>query len=354
MKIAVIGGGINGIMTAWAGASAGHSIELFERARLMRATSSASSKILHGGLRYLEYGHFRLVAESLRERAWWVEQAPQFARPVEFRIPIYSNSRRSQWKVRLGLALYDFLASSHRLGDHTWHTAQEMLAAEPTLRSEGLAGGWGFYDALMDDYALGCWAACQVQELGVIVHEGVYVERLDEDAGVYVAGERLSFDHVANVAGPWAEALLKSSHLPHKNHLDLVRGSHIVIDEPRAQAYLLQVPDEDRIFFVLPFQGKTLIGTTEARQTLDEPVVCSDQEKKYLLDLRNWYFQPARTGNDLVESFSGLRPLVSSHPDPSKASREYVIEKHKRVTTVFGGKWTSARALGKKVIAKIE
>ena len=353
MKIAVVGGGINGIMIAWEVSKAGHAVEVFEKDRLMGATSSASSKILHGGLRYLEQFHFRLVAESLRERIWWTEQAPAFARPTQFFIPIYSNSARGSLKIKAGLVLYDLLAGRRRLGKTQWYPRQEMLKLDASLNPQYLEGAFGFFDVLMDDLRLGLWAARQAQAAGVCVHENMLAERIDEDGGIHVNGGRRAFDYVINVAGPWAEALLQRSNIPTKIHLDLVRGSHIVLDEKRERAYLLQVPHEDRICFALPYKGKTLIGTTEVRQTLDQAIVCSQQERLYLLRVRNHYFGPAKDENDIVETFSGLRPLVRSHRDPGKATREYMIQRHGRALTVFGGKWTTSRALGAKVAAQI-
>src|SRR5947209_19368824 len=138
MKIAVVGGGINGIMIAWEVSKAGHAVEVFEKDRLMGATSSASSKILHGGLRYLEQFHFRLVAESLRERIWWTRQAPEFTRPAQFFIPIYINSPRSPWKIRAGLTLYDLLAGGNRFGKSRWYPKEELLKLDPGLNPQGL------------------------------------------------------------------------------------------------------------------------------------------------------------------------------------------------------------------------
>lgn len=353
MKIAVIGGGINGIMTSWALTEAGHSVDLYEKNKLMCATSSASTKLLHGGLRYLEQGQFRLVREALRERSWWIKAAPHLARPIELILPVYRNSARPVWKIKTGLVLYDFLAGNLNLGRHRWHTSDELIKMSPKLKPDGLAGGFTFFDGQMDDLNLGLWAAEQALSVGVLMHENAPVERVDLDAGITINGNRIKYDFVINIAGPWAKQLLDRSDIKSINDLDLVRGSHIVIDEPLDYGYLLEVPEERRICFVLPYNGQTLVGTTEVRQTPDQLVECSDEEAVYLLNEYNFYFQGSKGVSDISKRFSGVRPLIRSSEDPNKASREYVLEKKGKLITVFGGKWTTSRALAAKVTKEI-
>lgn len=353
MRIAVIGGGINGIMTSWALAKAGHSVDLYEKNKLMTATSSASTKLLHGGLRYLEQGQFRLVYEALRERAWWINAAPHLACPIQLILPVYRNLARPAWKIKAWLVLYDFLAGRLNLGRHQWHTRDELINISPMLKQNGLAGGYTFYDGQMDDLSLGLWAAQQASNAGVLIHENAPVERVDLDAGIVINGNLINYDFVVNIAGPWAKQLLDISDIKSINDLDLVRGSHIVIDEPLDYGYLLQVPEEKRICFVLPYHGQTLVGTTEVRQTPDQLIECSDEEVIYLLNVYNFYFRASKAVSDISKRFSGVRPLIRSSEDPNKASREYVIEKAGKLISVFGGKWTTSRALGYKVAKEI-
>lgn len=353
MRIAVIGGGINGIMTSWALAVAGHTVDLYEKSKLMTATSSASTKLLHGGLRYLEQGQFRLVCEALRERSWWINAAPHLASSIELILPVYRNSGRPVWQIKAGLVLYDLLAGRLNLGRHRWRTRDELIKMSPKLKTDGLAGGFTFLDGQMDDLNLGLWAAQQAGNAGVLIHENAPVERVDLDAGITINGNCINYDFVVNIAGPWAKQLLDRSGIRSRNDLDLVRGSHIIINEPLDYGYLLQVPEEKRICFVLPYLGQTLIGTTEVRQNLDQQTACSDEEAAYLLNIYNFYFQASKGRSDISKTFSGIRPLIRSSEDPNKASREYVIEKKGKLITVFGGKWTTSRALAAKVANRI-
>jgi glycerol-3-phosphate dehydrogenase len=227
------------------------------------------------------------------------------------------------------------------------------LALNPALKAEGLQGGFSFFDAQMDDHALGLWAARQAEKAGVALHEAVKVVGLDTSGNLQLDNESRHFDHIVNVAGPWAQQLLERSGISSAHSLDLVRGSHIMFADECPFGCFLQVPAERRIFFVLPYQGKTLVGTTEVRQAQPDSVRCSSSEIQYLLDAYNFYFLTRKTLSDVVDSFSGLRPLVRSAEDPGQATREYAIERVGQLITVFGGKWTTARQLGWAVARQV-
>jgi glycerol-3-phosphate dehydrogenase len=352
MRIAIVGGGINGLCTAWVLAGR-HQVTLYERDAVMGATSRASSKLLHGGLRYLENREFRLVREALRERDAWLARAPQAARPIRLAYPIYKSGRRPRWMVGAGMRLYDLLAgrTSH-LPPAAWHDAAALRAQDPRLRADGLRGGYLFSDGLMDDHALGLWVAQQAVAAGVTIREHTPVDAVDTAGGVTVRGERVPYDRVVNVAGPWAAALLERSGVRARHRLDLVRGSHVVLAAPCVQPYLLEVPHERRVFFVLPWQGRTLVGTTEVRQRLDEPIVCSAGEEAYLLRAYRHYFPEATP--EVVDRFAGVRPLLYSAANPTRATREYAIERDGQLISVLGGKWTTAMALADKVAHALE
>ncbi len=350
MRVAIVGAGINGIMSAWALIAAKHQVTVFERGEPMDGTSSRSSKLLHGGLRYLEYGHFGLVREGLRERAWWLKAAPHLAHPVEIVIPVYPGSPRSRLALKLGLIAYDLFAGGDRLGWHEWLTVAELRGRAPELRAEGLIGGFRYFDGQMDDRALGLWALNEATEKGAALRTHARVERIDRSGEIFVEGRPERFDFVVNVAGPWAQRLLEDSAIRSAHKLDLARGSHLVVDRRIAFGYLLQSPDDGRVCFALPYQGLTLVGTTEVRQTLDEPIECSEHERDYLLRVFNAFFHPALSAAEVLSTFSGVRPLVASRGSGvSATSREYALERTGRVLTVFGGKWTTARALGRMV-----
>lgn len=341
------------MMAAWELAKAGHSVELIEKSSVMSATSSASTKLLHGGMRYLEHGKFSLVRESLRERAWWLEAAPDVTQVIPILFPIFQRSPRSRWTIKLGMVLYDRLAGKFGVGKHRWVSCAELTEVMPNLKSAGLKGAYLFYDGQMDDYALGLWATEQAKSEGVTVLEHTQVDCITTDGSVEIQGNQRQYDLVVNVAGPWAVELLKQSGLPYEYDLDLVRGSHLLLDRNIKHGMMLTAQTDGRLFFVLPYKGKTLLGTTEVRQDLSEPVVCSESETDYLITVYNDSFDDSIDQSDVLSSFAGLRPLLKSHKNPNRATREYRIEQHEKVISVFGGKWTTARALAKKITTKL-
>lgn len=355
MNVGIVGGGINGLCCAWLLQQQGHAVRLYERDRLMAATSSRSSKLLHGGLRYPENLELRLVREALRERDAWLRRAPELTSPLRLVMPIYRDSRRQRWLVRAGLFLYEHLAGQSALPPSQWCAPREMLASDPQLRAEGLLGGYAFFDGQMDDRRLGLWVARQAQEAGAILGEACEVRCVDRSGRIRLAdGTSRQHDRLINVCGPWAEQLLHQSGIASPYHLDLVRGSHLVVDRACPQAYLLEVPSEPRIAFVLPWQGKTLVGTTEVRQSIDDPVACADSERNYLLAVLRHYFPGQDRTAEVVETFAGVRPLLRSATDPTRATREYAIHRDSALISVFGGKWTTACALARRVAATLD
>lgn len=344
MEIAVIGAGIVGSCTAWAAAKQGHRVVLFERDTPMAHTSRASSKLLHGGLRYLETGQFSLVQKALQARRFWLEQAPHLCSPLELLFPIYEKRGRPRWQIGIGTRLYDFLARGSGFPSSRWLDRQEVLARCPDMLSDGLKGAYSFYDAQMDDAALGLWVIEQCRKLGAEVQSGCKIDTLDTLHG---------FDRIANAAGPWAMEIRRLQEGSPAYTIDWVRGSHIFIDKPQPHALMLPIPGEKRIFFVLPYQGKTLIGTTEVRQDRPEADRPSENEIGYLLDAYNAYHREPLAPADVCGSFSGVRPLLKSAANPSDATREWAFERVGKVLHIYGGKWTTSQIQGESAVKEL-
>jgi len=363
-QVAVIGGGINGLCIAWELSKRGWTVELFERGLCLIQTSSASTKLLHGGLRYLEQGHLALVAESLRERARWLRDVPKHAHWLPLLLPIYRQQHRAPWQWRAGLGLYDGLALGQLPGFARWLRPDQLFEIYPELPSEGLKGGWQFWDGQMDEPALGRWVKTQALHARVVVHEGHEVMRLDVDGTIWIRTDKqpptlnaLRFDWVVNACGPWACQLLAQSGIDTDVRLDLVRGSHLLVPPPPGQALpshglFVEVPSSKRIAFLLPYQGQLLVGTTEETHNLLDSIQPSQAEREILLELVRLY-QPSWQSQARAQGswFSGLRPIVHSNADVSQASRDAEFRRHQRVISVFGGKWTTARALAERLTA---
>ena len=357
-SVAVIGAGINGAGIAWELVRRGYGVTLFEKGRSGDQTSSRTTKMIHGGLRYLERFHIGLVRESLRERAWLLEHLPELVRPVEILLPVYADSPRSRLTIRTGLVLYDLLAGRANIRRHrAWSTA-EMLAAVP-LRPEGLRGGFSYWDAQVDDHALVRTVIHSAIRDGATVLENTGVESLVRDGRAWIvrtsSGES-RFDVVVNAAGPWMNELLAQNRIRARYVLSLVRGSHIVLRQQIAdRGLLLQSSGDRRVFFVLPWKGGTLVGTTEVvhRGSLDD-VRPSDDEIDYLVGRFNRYFTSQLSPEDVWQSFAGVRPLVGRATNPSAIGRDARVTRDGNLINVFGGKMTTFLSLARKVAMRVD
>jgi glycerol-3-phosphate dehydrogenase len=358
-SIAIIGGGINGAGAAWELARRDYDVTLFDKGRCGAQTSSATTKMVHGGLRYLERMHVGLVRESLRERAWLLERLPRLVKPLEILLPIYADSPRSRAAIKAGLTLYDLLASGAKIAAHRSLAVQELLALAP-LKPEGLRGGFSYRDAQVDDYALVRTVIASAIRDGATVREQTRVTALRRDGRQWVvrtaAGEESRFDLVVNAAGPWMNELLAENGIRASYVLSLVRGSHLVLKHRVATAgLLLQSTTDRRVFFVLPWKGTTLVGTTEVvqRGSLDH-VQASGEEIAYLLERFNHYFRTSISAADIDHTFAGVRPLVGRATNPSAIGRDFRVVRDGNLINVFGGKLTTFMALARKVALRAD
>ena len=362
----IVGGGINGAGIARDAAGRGLSVTLVEQGDPGGATSWASSKLLHGGLRYLEQYAFGLVAEALRERSVLLRTARHLTRPMTFVLP-HTPALRPVWMLRLGLAFYDWLAS----GDLP-RAAAVNLAKSPfgeALRAD-LKQGFTYADVQVDDARLVITNLIDARERGAHIlnrhrflgarRDGDFWRARISNLG---SGEEIEIAAlgIVNAAGPWvAQVVASIPELPKKASVQLVRGSHIVVPRLYCGQHAFTLQNEDgRIVFLLPFCKQfTLIGTTDSRVT--EPAIepqISAAEVDYLCAAANRYLRVPVTAAQVVWSFAGVRPLYDDgRADPSSVSREYVLQLDADTPpalSVFGGKLTTYRSLAEKAMQKL-
>ncbi|HEX7875501.1 MAG TPA: glycerol-3-phosphate dehydrogenase [Sphingobium sp.] len=357
----VVGGGVNGAGIARDAAGRGMSVLLVEQDDLAGHTSSASTKLIHGGLRYLEYGEFRLVRESLmeRERLWGM--APHIIWPLRFVLP-QTQSPRPAWMVRLGLFLYDHMGGRRKL------PPTQTIALDRSPMGAGLADrsgkGFVYSDCWVEDSRLVVLNAMDAAARGADIRTRTRLVSAARTASEWrariadEAGERTVRAHILiNAAGPWVADVIERAGLRSKRAVRLVKGSHIVV--PRLyegdHAFMLQNPDR-RIVFAIPYEGRfTLVGTTEESwEGMPRKAQIDAAEQRYLLDTANRYFTRPIEQADILWSYSGIRPL---HDDSAGAAtavtRDYVLDLDTEgapLLSVFGGKITTYRKLAEQAL----
>jgi glycerol-3-phosphate dehydrogenase len=361
----ILGGGITGAGVALDAVLRGWRVALIDKGDFASGTSSASSKLVHGGLRYLEHAGFHLVYKALHERGLLLRNAPHLVRPLRFVIPFFDDGRVPPWEWRAGLTLYDLLAGRGNIRRSRPLDSARLRHEFPALLARGLNGGAEYFDAQMDDARL-CLevlrtAALQGACVANYVEAVAFEQRSGEISGVRavdrVGGTDLAIQarQVLNATGPWVDALCRLAGDPGGPRLQPTKGVHLVLPDCHLDtAFLLLHPADGRVFFVIPWLGKTLIGTTDTTpaEGPDELTV-QPEEVAYLLDGHNHYLAPALGPEAVLGSFAGLRPLVRSSParssEPptgSAQSREFrLFRSPSGLLSVAGGKFTTYRRM---------
>jgi glycerol-3-phosphate dehydrogenase len=366
--VAIVGGGITGAGVARDAALRGLRVALLEARDFASGTSSRSSRLVHGGVRYLEHGHLHLVFESSRERRTLLRIAPHLVRPLAFTWPVYRHARVSRIRLSLGLGLYDALSMFRNVSRHRRLARDEVLAQEPMLQPDNLLGGARYHDASTDDSRLTLANVVAATEAGAAVLNHAIVSGFEIVAG-RVRGLRAR-DHVGgddftvraptivNATGPWSDDVRA---LEGRNEQQAVAGSagaHIAVPRDRVgnrDAVSMLHPDDGRVLFALPAGNETIFGTTETRTgERDRESQATSADIAYLLAAANAYFPNARlTPVDIVAAWSGIRPLARqlATGDVGSASREHTIARGpKGVVHVTGGKLTTYREMAAQVV----
>lgn len=357
--VAVIGGGINGCGIARDAAGREAKVLLLEAGDLAQGTSSASSKLIHGGLRYLEHYEFGLVRESLseRERLWAI--APHIIWPMRFVLP-HVRGLRPRWLLRLGLFLYDHIGGRKKLRP-TQTVALDRHPAGAPLKSE-FVNGFVYSDCWADDARLVVLNARDAADRGAEVRTRCRVTGFRREGDIWrieAGGETFHARAIVNAGGPGVLKVLEAGHVPDSNRMRLVRGSHIVVRKlfDHDFAYFFQLPD-GRIFFAIPYEEDfTLVGTTDAdHQGPLDHVEASAEEIAYLCEGANRFFRQQIAPDDVVWSYAGVRPLIDDGSGkPEAATRGYRLELSDRdegapLLNVFGGKLTVYRHLAQEAV----
>ncbi|MHB2017560.1 MAG: glycerol-3-phosphate dehydrogenase [Candidatus Xenobia bacterium] len=366
--LCIIGGGINGAGLARDAAMRGLSVALVEKGDFASGTSSQSSKLIHGGIRYLQNGDFKLVFEALHERWMLTKLAPHLVRPLQFLLPVLKSDPVQGLMLKAGLTLYDTLAGFHNIHGHRMLSRSQVLEAEPTLDTSQISSGAYYYDCQMNDSRLCLENVLSSMEHGAVCvnHAAVteFVKAGPQLVGAVVQ-DRLSgatatvhFKVAVNATGPWSDQILRLSEpTPPKPRLRPSKGIHVVVPRRTSGEAMLVRTRDQRVIFVLPWGRYSLVGTTETEYRDDpDKVSASEDDVMYLLEeLRRLFPSPAVDRKDVFGTFAGLRPLVDSSSLPAgKLSREHsIITETSGLLTVIGGKYTTYRVVARELADRV-
>lgn len=362
--LVVIGAGIQGAGVAQAASAAGFSVLILEQfSEPALGTSSRSSKLIHGGLRYLETGQFSLVKECLVERARLLKNAPHLVKLVPFYIPVYASSKRSRLKIAAGLSLYSIfsLKPFNIVPKKSWGSLNG-------LQQKGLKSVFKYYDAQTDDALLTKAVLESAQSLGTAIRFNSTFITADiepEQCRIHYQSNNNRNVHldckvIVNATGPWVQTVTqKIPGITNQPDIELVQGTHIEVPVKLGKGILyLEAPQDQRAIFVMPWKGHTLIGTTETLYEGDpskvEPL---ESEIEYLLDVYNHYFKTKQLRKDVINAFAGLRVLPKASGSAFNRPRDTLIvgnnHKSPRFWTLYGGKLTAYRATAEQVLSKL-
>ncbi|MFH1779006.1 MAG: glycerol-3-phosphate dehydrogenase [Candidatus Omnitrophota bacterium] len=364
----VIGGGINGAGIARDASQRGLKVALVEKDDFASGTSGNTTKLIHGGIRYLEQLNFHLVRESLRERSIILKLAPHLVKPLQFIIPVYKNDPRPLSLIRLGTTLYDFLAGKAKIKPHQILNADQIFKLEDALKGEGLVGGALYCDAQVDDVRYCLENIISAAEYGTTVVNRCGVIGFIKEAGVLMAVK--VYDSIAketfvikakvivNATGPWTNYTLKLENPTAEPLIRPTKGIHIVYPKlMKNNAIVLSAHRDKRVFFIIPWRGMSIIGTTDTDYSgLPDNVSADEEDISYLLNeasrvLPNVKFSPTH----IIGTYAALRPLIKEEGKAAwLVSRDHIIvESGSGLISVAGGKYTTYRLLSEQVVDRV-
>lgn len=370
--LVIIGGGITGVGVAYEAAARGAKVVVVEQGDFASGTSSRSTKLIHGGIRYLKHFDFRLVREGVQERQHLIAAAPYLVHPIQFVYPVHQGDPDPFWALRIGLVLYDWFAGPSNLLKHKVFPGRKILTEEPNLREEGLHGGALYADCLTDDARLTVEVARAAAQKGAVMLNYMKVERFLYDESGRITGVEavdslrggepvaIYGKAVLNATGPWADTIRQLDEPGCEPTVRMTKGVHITVPNgrlPIKRPVVMHAAD-GRLMFAVPRDGFTYLGTTDTDYTGDPALVKVDrQDVTYILDATNRTFpRVGLTHGDVVSAWAGLRSLAATGGGlkPSQVSRDYQLHTSKSgLVSVAGGKLTAFQAMARSILTKM-
>ena len=345
-KIGIIGGGVTGLVVGIFLAKEGHNVSIYEKNSLLSQTSSKTTKLIHGGLRYLENFHFNEVKNGLNDRSWWLENFPKHTKKLKISIPFKSIFSLKLMKSFIGIKLYEILAGSKNIGSSK---ILKLLKDDKSLLKDEYKTYLSFYDGSMDDVSLGNELIQSARDLNIDLLENNEVTNFDSNGMI----DGCNFDKIILAVGPWSKILLEQNDIESQRDIDFIKGSHLIIDREIDSGIMFSSVCKSRYIFALPYKGGTLLGTTEEKVNHPDLADISKHETNYLIESYNQILKKPISISEIISSYSGVRPLIKSKDNYHKSSRDFFIQKNESLLTIFGGKWTTSPSIARKIVTMI-
>ena len=346
-KIGIVGGGITGLISAYFLSQEGYKVDLYEKKTLLSETSSKTTKLIHGGIRYLENLQFHEVKNGINDRKWWLENFPDETKLQE--IVILSKKKLSPeiFKFFFGIKIYETFAGRSNIKTGRLYKHDDLLSLDI---KNNIAAGISFYDGLMQE-SVGQEIIKRCKSNGVNFFENNEIKSIRSEGRI----EEKQYKKIIIATGPWVSSFLEQNKIDTNKTIDYIKGSHLIINRKIKKGFMFKDQKKQRYIFALPYQGNLLLGTTEQRVSSPEDNHVLDSEVNYLLESINIYIDRPINKDEIIESYSGVRPLIKSKAqDFHSSSRDFYIQKDHNLLSLFGGKWTTAPSIARNIVKIVD
>ena len=346
-KIGIVGGGITGLISAYFLSQEGYKVDLYEKKTLLSETSSKTTKLIHGGIRYLENLQFHEVKNGINDRKWWLENFPDETKLQE--IIILSKKKLSPeiFKFFFGIKIYETFAGRSNIKTGRLYKHDDLLSLDI---KNNIAAGISFYDGLMQE-SVGQEIIKRCKSNGVNFFENNEIKSIRSEGRI----EEKEYKKIIIATGPWVSSFLEQNKIDTNKTIDYIKGSHLIINRKIKKGLMFRDRKKHRYIFALPYQGNLLLGTTEQRVSSPEDNHVLDSEVNYLLESINIYIDRPINKDEIIESYSGVRPLIKSKAqDFHSSSRDFYIQKDHNLLSLFGGKWTTAPSIARNIVKIVD
>lgn len=358
--VVILGAGINGSAIARELSLSGKKVCVIEKNHIAAGASSNSSRLIHGGLRYLEHLEFSLVQEALHDQKYLLDTYPELVELRPFYLPVYKGSKRPSWMIGLGLWLYVFFSQHGKNAVKV--SKEEFVNKFKKIKEDDLLSVYRYYDGKTDDKALTQKIADEAKENGAKILENAKVYNIyidDEIINLDTSEGSIKTNLLINATGAWVDENNKRFKLPSSYTIEKLSGIHLVINKVLVPEPMILETSTQRIFFIIPEDETSIIGTTERSESDDiDDIKVNDEDIKYLLSESNRYLKTPLSHNDIKEVYIGTRPIIKSQKDPTQMSREYKLDLHNKgrnmILNIYGGKLTTFPSLAKKTVTLLK